>query len=141
MADTETRDVQHYKVFELVRIDVEPRELKNRERELSPLITQVPVAIFDDKDKLDLYVQAAGWRHNEEPSKIPGGYTPTENEQGYFVREEWKEQKPEQAHFNLPFNPEYVKVEQEAAPAPSDDASVEQPAKDDTSSNSAEAAA
>lgn len=101
---TETKE--NYQVFELVRIDVTPRELKNKKRELSHRVDQVPVAVFDDKALLDTYVQAAGWRLNAEPSKVPT-FVPTENEQGYFVREETVAQKPEQAHFRLPLNPIY----------------------------------
>jgi hypothetical protein len=109
MADTEKREVQHYKVFELNTLVYTDRS----KDDMSIRVDVVPTAIFDTRDALMAYIAAA---KAEIVSEVEVPKTmPTVPQ--VFVREEWKEQEPKADGFNLPFNPEYVApVVEEAAP-------------------------
>lgn len=84
-----TRDVKQYEVYTLyalVRVLVGKRGKEEITR-----TDRVPVAIFDDRDLLNTYVE-------QNANKLAG-------QTGYEDTAEWREMEPGADQFSLPFNP------------------------------------
>lgn len=82
----ETRCMKQYKVFTLVALELEER------KDMSPIEHHTEVAVFDDRDIAVAYAEASGTLE-------------------YELREEWREQEPNQSQFSLPFNPVFEGIE------------------------------
>lgn len=61
-----------------------------------------PVAVFDDKELAEAYIDAA----EKNPSKLA-----EVKKQTYSISENWQEVEPTEKGFSLPFNPTYEAVD------------------------------
>lgn len=82
-----TRKLTQWLVYELVEVRIYAADANGNKR-----TDYIPVAIFDDKDKLNAYLQL--FSASDEHS----------------VREEWVSIEPVESNFSLPFNPAPVRV-------------------------------
>ncbi len=89
-----TRDIKQYQIYTLyavVKVVVGKEELGGIKQDVMRS-DRIPVAVFDDMDLLEAYMEAV-------PERFPG-------QKLYQHATEWREMKPAADQFSLPFNPD-----------------------------------